>query len=263
MEWIRTASSKAIDSIKAEFQKVGYIDWRQGKTKYGISDIVYIYVTSPIQRIEFKTEVEKLDIPLEEATDNKESLAGDGKSDEKYVRLKFIEYIDDERLNLKNLKDNGFTASLQGPSKIKDEIVRNYINKIFNEHSAECDENDILLLKGENAALNGDGSLNEGSMLTIQVNRYERSSKARKICLDHYGYKCMVCGFDFEKVYGELGKGIIEVHHKKALSEIKEDYNVDPINDLIPLCSNCHTVIHSKNDNLSVEKLIQVIKIRE
>lgn len=97
-------------------------------------------------------------------------------------------------------------------------------------------------------------------MLKVNVNKYERSRKARKICLDHYGYKCAVCGFDFEKAYGELGKGIIEVHHKKALSEIRENYKIDPINGLIPLCSNCHTVIHSKNDDLSVEKLIEVIK---
>lgn len=123
------------------------------------------------------------------------------------------------------------------------------------------DSTDIILLKGEYEA--SDDDLREGTMLNVKVNRYERSRKARKICLDHYGYKCMVCGFDFEKVYGELGKGIIEVHHKKALSEIKEDYNVDPINDLVPVCSNCHTVIHSKTPNLTTEELREVIKIME
>jgi len=121
------------------------------------------------------------------------------------------------------------------------------------------DSTDIILLKDEYEVSVDDG-LNEGKMITVKVNRYERSRKARKICLDHYGYKCTVCGFDFETIYGELGKEIIEVHHKKALSEIKESYEVDPINDLIPLCSNCNAVIHSRNDNLSVEKLIEVIK---
>lgn len=124
------------------------------------------------------------------------------------------------------------------------------------------DSTDIILLKGE-YEVSVDDDLNEGKMITVKVNRYERSRKAREICLDHYGYKCMVCGFDFEKVYGEVGKGIIEVHHKKALNEIKENYNVDPINDLVPLCSNCHTVIHSKKTNLTIEELRDVIKIRE
>lgn len=124
--------------------------------------------------------------------------------------------------------------------------------------SVDKDSTDIMLLKGEYEVSD---DLREGTMLKVNVNRYERSRKARKACLDHYGYKCMVCEFDFEKVYGELGKGIIEVHHKKALSEIKEDYKVDPINDLVPICSNCHTVIHSKNPNLTTEELREVIKM--
>jgi len=36
---------------------------------------------------------------------------------------------------------------------------------------------------------------------------------ARKRCLEHYGTKCTVCGFNFEAVYGELGKRFIHVHH--------------------------------------------------
>lgn len=132
MEWIRTAFSKPINNIREEFEKTGYIDWRQGKIKYEIGDIIFIYIISPIKKIEFKTKVEKIDIPFDE-TDKKESIAGDGKIDEMYVRLRFIKHIDDERLNLKNLKDNGFCSSLQGPSRIKDERIHNYINKIFDE----------------------------------------------------------------------------------------------------------------------------------
>lgn len=133
MEWIRTAYAKPINSIKEEFEKTGFIDWRQGKNKYEIGDIIFIYIISPIKKIEFKTKVEKIDIPFED-TDSKESIAGDGKIAEKYVRLRFISYVDDERLNLKNLKENGFRASLQGPSKIRDEGISNYINKIFDEY---------------------------------------------------------------------------------------------------------------------------------
>ena len=143
MEWIRTANSKASNNIRKEFQETGYIDWRQGKNKYEIGDIIFIYIISPIKKIEFKTKVEKIDIPFD-ATDKEESIAGDGKVDEKYVRLRFIKYIDDKRLNLKNLKENGFRSSLQGPSKIKDEQVSNYINDIFDDFNFNrCTEIDV------------------------------------------------------------------------------------------------------------------------
>ncbi|GEM_PF-5778449 len=53
----------------------------------------------------------------------------------------------------------------------------------------------------------------EGAEKTVIVNAYERSSRAREICIQHYGTKCCVCDFDFERVYGEIGHGHIHVHH--------------------------------------------------
>lgn len=38
--------------------------------------------------------------------------------------------------------------------------------------------------------------------------------------------------------------------HRKPLYEIKEDYVVDPIKDLVPVCPNCHMVIHSKKEGV-------------
>ena len=51
----------------------------------------------------------------------------------------------------------------------------------------------------------------------------------------------------FEKTYGLEFKDIIEVHHVVPLHQIGESYVVDPINDLIPVCPNCHAAIHSKS----------------
>lgn len=105
-------------------------------------------------------------------------------------------------------------------------------------------------------------NISEGKMITVKVNKYERSPKARKECLEHYGYKCCVCGFDFEEYYGSIGKEIIEVHHKKALYEIKENYIVNPIKDLIPVCSNCHTIIHSRNPKFEIDELKNIIQLK-
>lgn len=101
--------------------------------------------------------------------------------------------------------------------------------------------------------------LYEGAYKTILVNKYERNFKARKQCIEHYGCKCMICGFDFEKVYGELGKDFIEVHHLIPLSDIKKEYEVNPIKDLIPVCSNCHSIIHRQPENLDVDVIKAVV----
>ncbi|MDJ0530571.1 MAG: HNH endonuclease, partial [Microcystis sp. M53600_WE12] len=70
---------------------------------------------------------------------------------------------------------------------------------------------------------------------------------------------CFVCGFDFSKVYGELGDGFIHVHHLRPLSEIKQQYRVDPINDLRPVCPNCHAMIHRRTPPLSIKELQEVL----
>lgn len=99
----------------------------------------------------------------------------------------------------------------------------------------------------------------EGAVEQVTVDAYERNSKARKSCVEHYGLSCFVCGFDFNSVYGELGDGFIHVHHLRPLSEIKQAYQVNPINDLRPVCPNCHAMIHRRTPPLSIEELQAVL----
>jgi 5-methylcytosine-specific restriction protein A len=99
----------------------------------------------------------------------------------------------------------------------------------------------------------------EGNTIQITVNKYERSKDARIICLKKYGYKCSVCGFDFEEKYGPIGKGKIHVHHITPISEYKKEYILDPINDLVPVCPNCHLMIHSKKEPFTIEELKEII----
>jgi 5-methylcytosine-specific restriction protein A len=81
---------------------------------------------------------------------------------------------------------------------------------------------------------------NEGATRTIELTIHERDPAARNACLAKFGATCQVCYFDFEKTYGEIGKGFIHVHHKVDLATIGESYQIDPINDLIPVCPNCN-----------------------
>ena len=103
----------------------------------------------------------------------------------------------------------------------------------------------------------------EGAKKTIQVNSYERNPKARKECIKKYGSKCSICDFDFNKFYGEeVAENYIHVHHLKQLSEIGRKYEVNPIEDLRPVCPNCHAMIHRKNPPYSIEQIKEFIENR-
>ncbi len=108
--------------------------------------------------------------------------------------------------------------------------------------------------------LNDESGIPEGAKRKITVNKYERSSIARNKCIETHGYLCKICQFDFEKVYGEIGKEFIHVHHIIPLYTVDENYKVDPENHLIPVCPNCHAMLHRRNGNcLKDEELKQMI----
>jgi len=95
----------------------------------------------------------------------------------------------------------------------------------------------------------------EGTVNQVILTKYERNPYARKACIQHYGYSCWVCNFNFEQVYGDLGKDFIHVHHLTQLAKVGETYIVNPINDLRPVCPNCHAMLHRKKDGVSTEYL--------
>jgi len=101
--------------------------------------------------------------------------------------------------------------------------------------------------------------LPEGATRTVSVNRYERNKKARDACVAHYGNRCIICGFNFEQVYGAIGKNKIIVHHLTPLSNIQKEYVVDPVHDLCPVCPNCHLIIHSKIEPFMIEEVKKMI----
>jgi 5-methylcytosine-specific restriction protein A len=100
----------------------------------------------------------------------------------------------------------------------------------------------------------------EGKSKDIIQTRYERNPEARKRCLTHYGYSCKVCSFNFENHFGEVGKGFIHVHHINQISEIGREYEIDPIKDLIPVCPNCHSMIHSKRPAFTIDEINEIRK---
>lgn len=96
----------------------------------------------------------------------------------------------------------------------------------------------------------------------IQTTR-ERSPRLRVDAINKYGTKCLVCGFDSNKFYGEdIADGYIEVHHEKMLASTKGKHEVT-INEVKVVCSNCHRIIHRKGEMLNWEKLRKTIENRK
>ena len=102
----------------------------------------------------------------------------------------------------------------------------------------------------------------EGAKKATLVNAYERNSAARNKCIEHFGYDCAVCKFNFSKEYGQLGVGFIHVHHLVDLAEIENEYHVDPIKDLRPVCPNCHAMLHKRKPSYSITELQSYLSIK-
>lgn len=101
-------------------------------------------------------------------------------------------------------------------------------------------------------------SYTEGKSKELLQTRYERNPQARKMCLAHYGYSCQICDFNFEYYFGEVGRGFIHVHHINPIATIGQEYKIDPKNDLIPVCPNCHAMIHSKRPAFTIEEIRKI-----
>jgi predicted RNA-binding protein with PUA-like domain len=102
-------------------------------------------------------------------------------------------------------------------------------------------------------------SFPEGAVKRVTVNAYERNARSRKLCLEHWGYTCAACGFDFEKRYGALGKGFIHVHHIVPVSTVGEGYQINPITDLRPVCPNCHAMIHKTKVPATIDEIKRLL----
>jgi len=226
------------------------IEWQPWQTivnEISINDIVFIYRGSiKINRgIYFVTKVVDIDY-----------------DDDYPVKLKII----------KNLRKNVFAPENFGFEEVVQKINAltqggEFYKFLKNENPKKIydlimDDSYITFLP-EEINKNESKKLTEGAKTKITVNKYERNLEARIKCIEKYGYSCCICGFNFEKTYGNIGKEFIHVHHLKELSTIKEKYEVNPIEDLRPVCPNCHAMLHKKNPAYSIEEIQNFINKKD
>jgi len=143
-----------------------------------------------------------------------------------------------------------------------DEEDAHRIERFFSSPPAIREREDVgrpvvIALPGE---VEFPGGFIEGTTRRVFVNAYERNPRARAACIAHYRPVCMVCECDFGAMYGEIAEGFVHVHHLKPLSEIGEEYVVDPIKDLRPVCPNCHAVIHLRGECRTINEVRELLR---
>ena len=99
----------------------------------------------------------------------------------------------------------------------------------------------------------------EGKEKTRIQTYLERDPRLRKQAIKIHGTTCVACNFNFAEKYGKYGEGYIEIHHLKPHSSVKGERAVDPKSDLVPVCSNCHRMIHKPDPMLNIEELKKII----
>ena len=173
-----------------------------------------------------------------------------------YVDLKF-DFLAKEPLieweELQELPYSSFSWGIQASGVQLPEIVAAALELLWRRRTAGIDP----LLPEE---LSTNEGYAEGARKSVTLNAYERNPQARAACIAHFGARCSVCDLLMEERYGPIAAGFIHVHHIVPLAEVGPDYRVNPIQDLRPVCPNCHAVIHRRKPPLSVEAAQQLIR---
>ena len=115
---------------------------------------------------------------------------------------------------------------------------------------------DIVPIEPEETVVQG---YEEGATKRVFTNRYERNPLNRQLCLAIHGYSCMICGMSFEERYGDIGHKFIHVHHVVPISQLGDGYVIDPAKDLIPVCPNCHAMLHRKDPPYKPDELREAL----
>ena len=231
------------------------IAWRQNDN-FEKGDIIYVYTTKPVARITYRMVCTDANLKTSKYIDDEEywmdetidkkRLANYGR----YAHFKLVERLPNlQDLSFDNLKKHGL-KTVQRTQRIRGELLE-YIESVL---QLQPKNNDCEVDYPAN-----EEAFYEGAVAKVLVNKYERNAKARNLCIEKHGCKCVVCGCDFAQRYGKLGEGFIHVHHVVPIGSIGKEYKLDPEKDLVPVCPNCHYMLHRTNPPMSPEQLQELL----
>ena len=132
MNWIFIASLKQF-RIHDFIRDFGFVEYLQ-KNKVQEGDIVYLYITAPYKRVEYKMVVERANISSHDAFDDRAySLLNKPTTlleSDKVVRLKYVDRVQTNDLSYQKLREHGFALTMQ-TNRLLNEETADYIESFF------------------------------------------------------------------------------------------------------------------------------------
>ena len=137
--------------------------------------------------------------------------------------------------------------------------MRQVIGRGLRHPDAACD---LHLLDGWHAQIAGflpprfkdrlTESWAEGGRSENTTSKFERDWRVCRYVLNHYGVKCLACEDP------KLIERPIEVHHPNPIAEGERRTKLE---EVIPLCANCHRRTHTENPPVPLEKLRDIARV--
>lgn len=245
MKYILISSNEKKYLHHKAFDERGYIDW-VCHFNAEVGDIVYIYEKRPTGKILYKAKITKIFAKGEAFPDDSQYWTAGGKDQtyyaslsQKHMRLTLMAKEPKIPVGIDELRVLGYrppeTCLPIDPETDNGARFIEEVDKSFGSDTSRDDDPD------EDKTI-----YHEGSVKLVTSKQYERDPRARAVAIKIHGDHCNICGMEFGKVYGSFAEGFIECHHIVPVSEKAKDYVVDPSKDLIPVCPNCHRMLHHK-----------------
>ena len=262
--WLISVKYEEFD-LESAYEELPVIYWsnhaENKNAGFQLGDHVYIYVTQPVSKVMYQFKVidqSGNNYPIEQRKywkmkEEIDSYTGNFSVFQKVCKLDKMSLTRDyfiqsgllPKTDTLQARRTDRNKALNHPIK----LLLDFIADQFQTDRIEYDYPDEAGLENE--------TFPEGAKQTVLVNKYERNPEARAKCIEIYGTRCCVCGLSFEHMYGSFAKDFIHVHHLKSLHTIGEKYEVDPKEDLRPVCPNCHAMLHKTENGLpmTIERL--------
>ncbi|MFT6559381.1 HNH endonuclease [Sneathiella sp.] len=165
------------------------------------------------------------------------------------------------------LENKGFAVK-EGDKYIITELGKTYLHETAGTQEALSSQGFSAMQRSEIAEKDFENVvIEEGAVQITSIKTRQRSRLLIEYAKTHFSkqgvIQCVGCGFEGQSKYGEIGAGLIEFHHLEPLYLAGNDGTGNELSEaitkVVPLCPNCHRVVHRNKDTmLSIEQLQQL-----